>query len=150
MSDFDTEERDRIAALTRDEMVKETAELDADVMRDDGHRDWDELVRMYTEGFAGRRHDSTKELRDDLYDLADVPEKERRYTDEELKHHTMTMGGMLKALMHNPNHKEGSEQWPVVIWIDLDGDVVIGVNLKEPRLDGFHQTVNLQGMKEGK
>lgn len=138
-SKFDSEERDRIAGLTRDALIAENSEAMADVMWDDGHKDQEGLVVLYRDGLVGYKHYSTRDLRDELYDAAMIPEEHRLYQPGDDPGPALTVGALIEALY-------GKEpQWLAMMRHDLDGDVIIGARIVEVKEDGFYQHVNLIG-----
>lgn len=142
MSDWDPAERDRIAGMMRNDLIKELAELDADVMYDDGHRDQEALVELFTDGQIGYRHRSTKFLRNQLYNLADVPDAERQYRNDDDRGEAFSVGRLIEELW------DKDSQRTVMMRHVLNEDVTIGARVVKVEADRMYEFVNLIGPKE--
>lgn len=151
-------ERDRIAGLTRDQMLEETATGWAEMTRDD--HDFDTIFEMMMWGSVGAVHRSTWYLRDDMYEVLDIPREERRFQEGErpdAEREAMTAGDLIVKLMADiASTGDGisaatvgdCSQWTVMMRHDLDGDVVIGARIVAIKRDSFHRHINLIGPKE--
>lgn len=146
-AEWDIEERDRIAVMTREQMLDELAEAFAECDRDDLTNQL--LYDRQRYGLVGWITFTTYELREELYDGENIPAGEDRIHPEGERDQQGTLGQLVRELAgHLLDGNIDRSEWHVMMRHDLDGDVVIGARITSIKLDGFHQHVNLIGPKE--
>lgn len=142
-------ERDRIAGLTRAELISERATGFANMAIDD--HDFNIEFDHAAYGITPMVMLSTYELRNDSYEDADISASDRIFPEGEKEPEGFTVSklfGQLLTLVAEDNQRA---MWKVMLRHDLDGDVILGAVLKDIKPDGFYQYINLIGpvKKEG-